>query len=123
MGDLVFLYFFIIIFVSVILLLFFIFVAPILDRSSGRRYRFRQSSEEIGKEGEFLVKHLIGDTVENEKYVINNLTLEKDGKSSQIDHIVINPRGVFVIETKNYKGQIYGGIFRKMDSKYMGTQI
>ena len=51
---------------------------------------------------------MIGETIENERYVINNLTLEHDGKSSQIDHIVINPRGIFVLETKNYSGQIYG---------------
>ena len=31
-----------------------------------------------------------------------------EGKTSQIDHVVINPRGVFVIETKNYSGRIYG---------------
>lgn len=35
-----------------------------------------------------------------QQYVINDLIVENDGKTSQIDHIVINPRGVFVIETK-----------------------
>ena len=30
------------------------------------------------------------------------------GKSSQIDHILINRNGIFVIETKNYSGRIYG---------------
>ena len=28
--------------------------------------------------------------------------------SCQIDHILVNPNGVFVIETKNYSGDIYG---------------
>lgn len=32
---------------------------------------------------------------------------------SQIDHILICPYGIFVIETKNYKGIIYGGKNRK----------
>lgn len=31
-----------------------------------------------------------------------------EGKSSQIDHLVINRTGIFVIETKNYSGRIYG---------------
>lgn len=61
-----------------------------------------------GKRGENKVGRVIGETVENEQYVINDLILEDDGKSSQIDHIVINPRGIFVIETKNYSGEIYG---------------
>ncbi len=61
-----------------------------------------------GKRGENKVSFVIGDTVENEQYVINNLTILHEGKSTQIDHIVINPRGIFVIETKNYSGEIYG---------------
>ncbi len=32
---------------------------------------------------------------------------------SQIDHVIITPYGIFVIETKNYQGTIYGGIDRK----------
>ena len=32
---------------------------------------------------------------------------------SQIDHVVITPYGIFVIETKNYQGIIYGGNDRK----------
>lgn len=61
-----------------------------------------------GKRGEKKVDRIIGKTVEKQQYVINNLILLTDGKSSQIDHIVINPRGIFVIETKNYSGEIYG---------------
>ena len=32
-----------------------------------------------------------------------------NSKSVQIDHIVVSPYGVFVIETKNYRGWILGG--------------
>ncbi|WP_257985616.1 nuclease-related domain-containing protein [Bacillus sp. V5-8f] len=32
---------------------------------------------------------------------------------SQIDHIVITPYGIFVIETKNYQDTIYGAKNRK----------
>ena len=31
-----------------------------------------------------------------------------DNKTCQIDHILINQFGIFVIETKNYSGRIYG---------------
>ena len=61
-----------------------------------------------GKHGEKKVRRVIGETVENEQYVINDFILVNDEKSSQIDHIVINPHGIFVIETKNYSGTIYG---------------
>ncbi len=65
-----------------------------------------------GAIGEFIVKTVIGTTVEapqNPKFIINNLVLETaPGKTSQTDHVVINTNGVFVIETKNYSGRIYG---------------
>ncbi|MBQ7769885.1 MAG: NERD domain-containing protein, partial [Clostridia bacterium] len=64
--------------------------------------------ETRGRRGENRVKWVIGETIENEQYVINDLILMNDGKTTQIDHMVINPRGVFVIETKNYSGEIYG---------------
>lgn len=35
--------------------------------------------------------------------------LQSGGHSTQIDHVVISVYGIFVIETKNYKGWIYGG--------------
>ena len=60
--------------------------------------------------GENEIKQAIGDTIPGQQYVINNLILSVgEGQSSQIDHVVINPNGVFVIETKNYSGRIYGG--------------
>ena len=44
----------------------------------------------------------------DEYYIWNDIVLQRNGYSVQIDHIVISPYGIFVIETKNYKGWIYG---------------
>ena len=40
--------------------------------------------------------------------VVHNLFLQTDRGSSQIDHLVVSAYGIFVIETKNYKGWIHG---------------
>lgn len=69
---------------------------------------FLKRKNRLGDIGERAVRKVIGRTVKNQQYVLNNYILEHNGTSSQIDHIVINPRGVFVIETKNYSGEIYG---------------
>lgn len=59
--------------------------------------------------GETRVKWVIKKTKPGERYVINNLMLQpEEGKTSQIDHVLINRKGIFVIETKNYAGRIYG---------------
>lgn len=63
------------------------------------------------------IKGIIGEKIissilyflEKHKYkVINNVVLKAGEITSQIDHIVISDFGIFVIETKNYKGWIFG---------------
>lgn len=47
--------------------------------------------------------------LDKSKYkIISDIVLKNGEKTSQIDHIVISDYGVFVIETKNYKGWIFG---------------
>ncbi len=70
---------------------------------------FLSSPKGRGWLGEICVKLVIGKTKPNDRYVINDFRLRtSNGRTSQIDHIVINRNGVFVIETKNYSGRIYG---------------
>ena len=61
-----------------------------------------------GMFGEHIVERVLGGNIDDEKYVINGYIFENNGKSTEIDHIVVNTYGVFVIETKNRAGDIYG---------------
>jgi hypothetical protein len=62
-----------------------------------------------GWRGELAIRRVLGTTKEGERYVVNDLTIPlENGKSCQIDHILIDKNGVLVIETKNYAGRIYG---------------
>lgn len=73
------------------------------------RGRKKHSPKSKGEQGEELVAEALGDTIKGKQYVINNLLFENaEGKSCQIDHIFINKYGIWVIETKNYAGKIYG---------------
>ena len=63
----------------------------------------------IGELGEEYIIKILGQTIPGQRYLINNLIVQDQyGKTSQIDHIFINSNGVFVIETKNLSGTIYG---------------
>lgn len=44
----------------------------------------------------------------DEYRVLNDVMLELGNGTTQIDHVVVSPHGIFVIETKNYRGDIYG---------------
>lgn len=80
--------------------------------------RFLKSPKTKGAVGELRVKLSLGKDIPNEKYVINDLLLYNGKKSHQIDHIIIRKTGIFVIETKNYSGQIYG-----QDNQKEWTQV
>lgn len=48
--------------------------------------------------------------LDSDKYIIlNDLFIKSEnGSTSQIDHLVVSVYGLFIIETKNYKGWIFG---------------
>ena len=67
--------------------------------------------ESIGDEGERRVERVLKSSISNKvsHRQINNVTIvDENGYSHQIDHVEIRENGVFCIETKNYKGWIFG---------------
>jgi hypothetical protein len=62
-----------------------------------------------GRLGEFEVKKQLNKLDAEEYTVLHDVLLPTvKGKTSQLDHLVISKAGIFVIETKNYRGWIYG---------------
>ncbi|WP_409252206.1 NERD domain-containing protein [Bacillus sp. SCS-153A] len=62
-----------------------------------------------GKIGEGWVKFYISRLDPHRYFVIHDILLPgQNGKTTQVDHIIVSPYGIFVIETKNYKGWIFG---------------
>jgi hypothetical protein len=49
----------------------------------------------------------------NEYHLIKNVTLPTENGTTQIDHIIVSKCGVFVVETKNMKGWIFGSAKQK----------
>lgn len=64
----------------------------------------------VENRGEALVRHSLEEYSKNkDAHVLNCVTLRlKDGSTTQIDHILVSTKGIFVIETKHYKGWIFG---------------
>jgi hypothetical protein len=64
--------------------------------------------------GEFQVNLLLKLFLPKNKYhLIKNATLPTEDGTTQIDHILISKFGIFVIETKNMKGWIFGSEHQK----------
>lgn len=77
---------------------------------------FSKSSSELkGDIGEYQVNQTLIKTFRQSKYYLfSNVILAIDDDRTQIDHVLISPYGIFVIETKNYKGWIFGGETQKV---------
>jgi restriction system protein len=59
--------------------------------------------------GEVLVRKALTNNLPKESWhLLNNVTLKLGNGTTQIDHILVSRFGVFVIETKHYKGWIFG---------------
>ena len=76
---------------------------------------FLKSPRFRGFAGEILVHISAKIHLNRDKYhVLRNVTLQTADGTTQIDHIIVSEYGVFVIETKNMKGWIFGGAHQRM---------
>jgi len=68
-----------------------------------------------GELGEYKIDIQLSQLPKEYKSLSDLLIKNEKAKSghSQIDHVIITPYGIFVIETKNYQGTIYAGVDRK----------
>ncbi len=103
--------------IGLFILIVYVFIAAINAEGTTtlyrrrRRYYPRLTPEEKGIVGEYLVSKKLGGTIPGVQYIINDIILSDGTKTSQIDHIFINENGIFIIETKNYSGYIFGKDF------------
>jgi len=64
--------------------------------------------------GEWQVNLLIKFFLDKDSYhLIKNVTLPTNDGTTQIDHIIVSKYGIFVVETKNMKGWIFGSANQK----------
>ncbi|MCD9501751.1 NERD domain-containing protein [Photobacterium phosphoreum] len=100
---------------SVFLYVFGLLVSFLLGGICVER-KIKKKQQSKANIGEALVSKKLNDYLFHEQVtgiVVNNVTLSIDGSTTQIDHILICTRGVFVIETKHYSGWIYGDAKQK----------
>lgn len=80
---------------------------------------YRRLSYSPGDEGEYAVFQQLKRLPEDKYYIINDLMFHRrNGHTTQIDHVVVSPYGIFVIETKNISGHIYGSEYSKTWTRY-----
>lgn len=72
-------------------------------------YFYLNSPSVIGAEGERRVNSTLSRKLDDRDYtILEDLTLPTSHGTTQVDHIILSRFGVFVVETKNMSGWIFG---------------
>lgn len=74
-----------------------------------------------GRRGEEVAEDIIRSVLHEDDTLLTNIELSYDGNRTEIDNIVINRNGVFLIEVKNYVGDLEGDIDDYNWKKYKVT--
>ena len=83
----------------------------------------RGKAARSGKRGEKMVAKELARLKRKDFIVLNDLLLPTaNGKTSQIDHVVVSTRGIFVIETKNHAGRISGSENAQYWQQHLSSQ-
>lgn len=97
--------------IYIILFLIFLGVLYIVFFDKSPKPEENEYRKKQGQIGEKHVSEKLGGTIPGKQYLINDITFS-DGKghTAQIDHVFINRKGIWVIETKNYSGSVHGTV-------------
>ena len=74
----------------------------------------------IGWFGEHWTKQALKKLPKNKYKILNDVFIETNGITHQIDHVVVSSYGIFSIETKQYNGFITGNKYDKNWIRHAG---
>ncbi len=70
----------------------------------------KSNEKRAGIRGEKFATKLIRETLNDNDILLCNVRISYDGKKTELDNVILNKRGIFIIEVKNYVGSITGGL-------------
>lgn len=80
-----------------------------LGHEARRREQVQEQADTAGmREAKAEVARLLDEKLANDHYVLNDLRLKVGREKCWIDHLVVAPSGMFVINTLNWEGRISG---------------
>lgn len=69
---------------------------------------FEPPERRAGRRGEAIATAAIGQVLREDDYLLSNVRISIPEKETELDNVIVNKYGVFIIEVKNYKGKLVG---------------
>ncbi len=73
-----------------------------------REDQLEASQVGVGIQGEQGVTNRLAEELDDSYLILNDVSVRYERQKAQVDHLVIGPKGIFVLETKNWSGHIEG---------------
>ena len=77
--------------------------------SAGELPHIETPEKRAGRQGERIASYIIREIMVEDDVLLTNVHIEAEGKETEIDNLIVNSNGVFIIEVKNYAGDLFGG--------------
>ena len=84
-------------------------IVILLNRRKGDYGRDETEVKTAGDRGEAEATRQIRQVLHNDDTLLTNVELTFDGMRTELDSVIVNTYGVFIIEVKNYSGVLKGG--------------
>ena len=114
--------FYLVLFVLLIVVAVIVFVICLDNSGSNNRHDYSEDHKSpglfewmmtpeykrVGIRGEVKASNAILSVMRDDDRLFTNVSINYDGRPAELDNVIVNKYGVFVIEVKNYAGAIYG---------------
>ena len=91
------------------LLLILIIGLLVLRGKGDRDWQAETPAEAAGRQGEIEAAEIIRSVLRQGDRWFTNVTVEYGESETELDNVIVNQNGVFILEIKNYSGQLEGG--------------
>lgn len=79
------------------------------------------SAKLSGDTGELLMSSVLK-ALPSHYHVMDDILLQTKKGSTQLDHVIVCPFGIFVVETKNHKGMIFGDMYGQVWTQVLNNR-
>lgn len=86
----------------------FIVLLAILFTKTGLK-GYETEKKRAGRVGERITNVILKEILNDDDVLIPNVRLNYKGKQTELDNLIVNDRGIFIIEVKNWSGDLVGG--------------
>lgn len=95
-------------FIAAAVAILVIIIVAVIKKSDFAGTIFESPQRRAGRRGEKFASDMIKSVLREGDHYFRNVTFSFDNRPAELDNVIVNTYGVFIIEVKNYEGYLVG---------------